>query len=329
MNMSRQIRGIDKPVSALGMGCWAIGGPFKLDGKADGWGQVDDDESIRSVHRALDLGVNFFDTSDAYGAGHSERVLGKAIAGQREEVVIATKFGFTYDEDKRELLGTNVTPAYVRWACEQSLRRLNTDYIDLYQLHCGASPEEANRVFDTLDELVYEGKICAYGWSTGDPANVKRVAARDNGVSIQHGLNVLSDAHNLLDACAVNNLTSICNSPLGNGLLTGKYSADHVFPADDFRGAGHTWATSFVDGRPKPELLAQLDAIRAELTKNGHTLVQGALAWIWAKSDISIPIPGFKSVAQAEENCGTLQRGPLTDKQMAAIEDILSSERHL
>lgn len=321
--LTRQIRGIDEPISALGMGCWAIGGAFLLDGKNDGWGKVDDAESIRAIHRALDFGVNFFDTADAYGAGHSERLLGAAFKGRREQVVIATKFGFTYDEDKRELLGTDVSPIYIRWACEQSLRRLNTDYLDLYQLHCGASPSEAQAIFDALDKLVTEGKIRAYGWSTGDPNNAQLVASRNNAGAIQHGMNVLSDAKEILDVCSQYELISVTNSPLANGLLSGKYSPNHQFLSDDFRGAGHEWATSFETGYPKREIFDKLDAIRDILTMNGRSLVQGALAWIWGRSDRTLPIPGFKTVAQVEENCRALQFGALSDEQMQEIHQIL------
>src|SRR5690554_5982427 len=111
-------------VSALGLGCWAIGGPMILHGIADGWGDVDDDESIKAIHKALELGINFFDTADAYGVGHSEEVLGKALAGKRDSVVICTKFGFFGNEATRILHGTNVTPAYIEKACEASLKRL-------------------------------------------------------------------------------------------------------------------------------------------------------------------------------------------------------------
>src|SRR5215216_4188387 len=109
-------------VSALGFGCWAIGGEWQdLGGQPLGWGHVDDDESVRAIHRALDLGVTFFDTADVYGTGHSERVLGRALGGRRDQAVIATKFGFTYDEAKRELIGSDPSPSYVRRACEASL----------------------------------------------------------------------------------------------------------------------------------------------------------------------------------------------------------------
>ena len=118
---------------------------------------------------------------------------------------------------------------------------------------------------------------------------------------------------------------SIVNSPLGNGLLSGKYSADHQFSPEDFRGAGHVWATSFEGGRPKQALLDKLEAIREVLTMDGRSLVQGALAWVWGKSEHTLPIPGFKTVAQVEENCATLQFDAMPDDQITQIETILSN----
>ncbi len=154
-------------VSALGMGCWAIGGPFWAGETPLGWGEVDDEESIRAIHAALDRGVNFFDTANVYGAGHSERVLGRAIAGRRSHVVIATKFNSVFDESTRQVTGTDASPEGIRKACEESLRRLNTDYIDLYQFHDNDYPaEKAAPVRETLEKLAQAGKIRAYGWST-------------------------------------------------------------------------------------------------------------------------------------------------------------------
>src|SRR4051812_39372927 len=124
-------------LSAIGLGCWAIGGAFRFEGKPDGWGAVNDDESIRAINRAVDLGVTLFDTADVYGTGHSERVLGRALRSRRDDVVIATKFGYTYDESRREITGTDLSASYIRRACAASLVRLGTDYIDLYQLHVG------------------------------------------------------------------------------------------------------------------------------------------------------------------------------------------------
>src|SRR5450759_4585037 len=122
-------------VSALGMGCWAIGGPYWSGETPNGWGEVDDEESIRAIHKAIELGINLFDTANVYGAGHSERVLGRAFEGRRTQVVIATKFNAVFDETSRQVTGSDTTPAGIRAACEASLHRLNTDYIDLYQFH--------------------------------------------------------------------------------------------------------------------------------------------------------------------------------------------------
>ena len=158
-------------VSALGMGCWAIGGPFWSGKTPLGWGQVDDEESIRAIHKALDMDVNLFDTANVYGAGHSERVLARALGNRRSQVVIATKFNAIFDETTRQVAPeTTTSPDSIRKACEDSLRRLNTDYIDLYQFHDNGYPaEKAAPIRDTLERLTETGKIRAYGWSTDFP----------------------------------------------------------------------------------------------------------------------------------------------------------------
>jgi aryl-alcohol dehydrogenase-like predicted oxidoreductase len=312
-------------VSAVGLGCWAIGGPFLMDGKPDGWGNVDDAVSTRAIQEALDLGVTFFDTADVYGTGHSERVLGRAIAGRRNTVVIATKFGFTYDEGRREITGTDLTPEYVRRACAASLRRLDTDYIDLYQLHVGdALPEQAAELWAMLDRLKDEGLIRAYGWSTGDASRALAFATETSGTAVQHAANVLMDAPEHFAICAEHNLASISNSPLAMGLLSGKFDAGSRLPADDVRGSGHSWVAYFEDGRPRQEYLDRLAAVREILTSGGRSLAQGALAWLWARSGETIPIPGFKNVQQATENARAMHFGPLTTCQLHEIDALLT-----
>ena len=180
--LKRQLGRSGIEVSAIGMGCWAIGGQWWYVGDGDeyeacGWGQVDDAESIRAVHCALDLGVTLFDTADVYGCGHSEVILGRALAGRRDQAVIATKFGKQFDEEKKHFFGHKTSPDLIRSACEASLRRLNTDYIDLYQLHwLEYDMDKAPEVRDVLEELVAAGKIRAYGWSTDDPARARLFA---------------------------------------------------------------------------------------------------------------------------------------------------------
>jgi aryl-alcohol dehydrogenase-like predicted oxidoreductase len=307
-------------VSAVGLGCWAIGGPFWADGKPVGWGEVDDEESVRAIHRALELGATFFDTSDVYGAGHSERVLGRALARRRDEVVIATKFGNTFDETTREITGSDASPGYIRRACEASLRRLGTDRIDLYQLHLSEyEPGGAAEVRDVLEELVAAGLIRAYAWSTDDPERARVFAQGRHCAAVQHELNVLQDAPRMLAVCEAEGLASINRSPLAMGLLTGKFSDGSRLPASDIRGDPPEWLKYFRDGQPAPEWLERLAAVREILTAGGRSLAVGALAWILARSDRTIPIPGFRTVAQVEDNLGALVSGPLTPDELRAV----------
>jgi aryl-alcohol dehydrogenase-like predicted oxidoreductase len=323
--MERSLGGLNIRVSALGLGCWAIGGPFWLDGIQDGWGVVDDSESIRAIRRAIELGVRLFDTADVYGAGHSEDVLGRALQGHRDEVVIATKFGHTFDPATRQATGTNIDADYIRAACEASLRRLRTDYIDLYLLHIWSLPgDEAERVAATLDDLRNEGLVKAYGWSTDLVDGARLYASRPGCVAIEHELNVFNDAPELIAICEDRDLASVNRTPLAMGLLTGKFDAGSHLSRDDVRGAGHTWVRYFADGTPKPEFLERLRAVREILTSERRTPAQGALAWIWARSERTIPIPGFKTAAQAEENARAMEFGPLTREQMQEVDRLLA-----
>ena len=203
-------------VSALGMGCWAIGGPLWSGETPIGWGEVDDEESIRAIHKALDLGVNLFDTANVYGAGHSERVLARAFDGRRSQVVIATKFNAVFDENTRQVTGSDTSPEGIRQACEDSLRRLNTDYIDLYQFHENGYPaDKAAPIRETLEELVKEGKIRVYGWSTDFPERAQVFAQGPECSAVQLQLNVLDDNPAMIALCEKENLS--CTQPWSTG----------------------------------------------------------------------------------------------------------------
>ena len=311
-------------VSPLGLGCWAIGGPFTMFGIQDGWGQVDDAESIRAIRRAADLGVTLFDTADAYGTGHSEEVLGKALRGIRAEAVIATKGGFTYDRAARALTGQDFSPAYIRRALEASLSRLGTDYVDLYQLHTGNIPQEAvEPVFAQMERLKAEGKLRAYGWSTFSHENVERFAERANGAAIQIKANLFSYDTAAVSACERHGFACLNNSPLAMGFLSGKFSKQTRFEPDDVRTSSFDWTEYFENGQPKPAFLARMSRVRDALESGGRSAAQGALAWLWAKSSVNIPIPGFKTLAQAEENARAMAFGPLSEEQMLQIEAAL------
>jgi aryl-alcohol dehydrogenase-like predicted oxidoreductase len=309
----------------MGMGCWAIGGPFWGGETPLGWGEVDDDESIRAIHTCLDLGVNFFDTASVYGTGHSERVLGRAFKGRRDQAVIATKFGPTFDETTRQATGSDATPAGIRRSCEDSLRRLNTGYIDLFQFHLNDHPvSEAGEVRDTLEDLVQEGKIRAYGWSTDFPDRARFFADGIHCSAIQFNMNVIDENPEVVAICEEFDLAAINRGPLAMGLLTGKYKPGTKLGPDDVRGTkSPEWMAYFKDGKPTPEWFDKVAAIREILTTNGRTLPQGALAWLWARSEKCVPIPGIRTVHQAKENCRAMEFGPLTTAQMQEIEGIL------
>ncbi len=321
---TRQLGKSGIQVSAMGLGCWAIGGPFtNMEGVPVGWSDVDDNESIRAIHRALDLGVNFFDTADVYGTGHSEEILGKALMGRRDKVVIATKFGNVFNSETRQCTSKDGSPKYVREALEASLRRLNTKYIDLYQFHIGGyPPEKADRTRDVLEELVKEGKIRGYAWSTDVLESVKVFAEGPNCTAVQQQLNVFGGNDEILTLCKEKNLASVNRSPLAMGLLTGKFQESTRFPANDVRRHVE-WFEGFKEGKPNPEWLKKLDAIREILTSGGRILAQGALAWIWGRSEKTIPIPGFKTVRQVEENATAMQFGSLNAEQMREIDALL------
>lgn len=314
-------------VSAVGLGCWAIGGISPEGGNANGWYGVDDAESIRAIHKGLEMGINFLDTANVYGNGHSEEIIAQALQGYpRDQVVIATKFAFTFDEVTRQGTGQDTSPEGIRKSCEGSLRRLKTDYIDLFQFHHNEFPaEEAGDVRETLEALVKEGKIRTYGWSTDFPDRARFFAEGENCSAIQVEMNVIDDAPDIIEVCEQFNLAAINRGPLAMGLLTGKYTASTTLPDEDVRGKfAPDWMKYFKDGKPNPEWVSMIDAVKEILTSNGRTIAQGALAWLWARSDKTLPIPGFKTVKQVEQNAQAMEFGPLTTDQVHEIDQLLN-----
>jgi aryl-alcohol dehydrogenase-like predicted oxidoreductase len=310
-------------VSAIGMGCWAIGGPWQFDPvERDpfpaGWSGVDDKESIRAIHAALDMGITFFDTAPNYGTGHSERILGQALNGRRDNVVIATKFGYLIDEETKVVREDDAQVLQnVRQDCEDSLRRLNTDYVDLYQLHVeGYDPEQAVALRDALEGLVKEGKIRAYGWSTDDAERSRVFAEGENCAAIQFAYNVFCQKFAIRDLLKEFDLAGISRSPLAMGILTGKFNPNTTFPEDDVRQE-----LNFQEGRSALHL-KWVDRMRDVLTANGHTLAQAVLSWVLTSDERIIPIPGFKTVKQVEENVKMLELAPLSLDQMVRMEGI-------
>jgi aryl-alcohol dehydrogenase-like predicted oxidoreductase len=302
----------------MGIGLWAIGGQWNFTGGPAGWGDVDDEESIRAIHAALDHGVNFFDTAANYGCGHSERILAKALEGQRHRAVIATKFGYRIDEVSKNVTELDDVAGSLRADCEASLRRLNIEVIDLYQFHVNEyDPTKAAPVRDELEKLVEAGKIRFYGWSTDFPEGASVFAEGKHGVAIQANMNVIHTNPAILAVCEQFDMACVNRGPLGMGLLTGKYTHDSKWVADDVRNA--EWVQKGFVG----PILDSLPRIREVLTSGGRTLAQGALAWLWAHSPRTIPIPGARTVTQVEENAGAMRYGPLSPEQMQEIERLL------
>jgi aryl-alcohol dehydrogenase-like predicted oxidoreductase len=310
----------DMHISAVGLGAWAIGGEWLFDGKPAGWGKVDDAESVRAIHAALEVGINLIDTAANYGTGHSEEIVGRAIKDRRDKVVIATKFGFDVDESGKRVVYHKDADSILKnlpFECERSLRHLNLDVIDLYQFHMSEFPRERiPELLEKLEQLVSQGKIRSYGWSTDNIALSQEFAAGRHAVAIQHAANVLQPAAQMFGFTAQAGLTSLIRSPLLMGFLSDKYNRDVQFVESDVRKLGFPREdiARIVENRLK---------IREILTSGGRSVVQGALAWLWAQGGQVVPIPGIRTEAQARENAGAMHYGPLTTDQLAEIEQLL------
>jgi aryl-alcohol dehydrogenase-like predicted oxidoreductase len=316
-------------VSAVGMGCWAIGGPWTFLGADAGWGTVDDAESTRAIHAAIEHGATFFDTAANYGAGHSERLLGAAVKGRRDQVVIATKVGYEVDEAARAVLPhgpseeASDVAGHLREDVEQSLERLGTDYIDVYLLHVwGLELERALAARDVFEDLVREGKIRTYGWSTDRLDALEAFSTGPGCGVLEQELNIFTGSAEIVAFAERENLASINRAPLGMGVLTGKMTPQTTFAEGDVRRKVE-WFAGIKNGHATQEWLDQLAAIREILTSGGRTPAQGALAWLWGRSEKTVPIPGFRTVAQVEENARAMEFGPLTAAQMREIDAIL------
>jgi aryl-alcohol dehydrogenase-like predicted oxidoreductase len=323
--LTRNLGKSNLEVSALGMGCWAIGGPWTWaqpgqDAYPAGWGQMDDDESIRAIQTAVDLGITLFDTAANYGAGHSEVVLGKGLVGRRDKVVIATKFGHIVNEEAKTVYGDSeqILPN-IRRDVENSLRRLQTDTIDIYQLHEGSyDPELAPALRDELELLVQEGKIRWYGWSTDLVDRARTFADGAHCTSIQFRLNAVFDNAEMRQLCQEFNLAGLNKDPLNKGILTGKYTRSATFPADDIRSQ-----VSFEEERIVRRLKT-VEALREVFTAGGRSMAQGALCYNLGLDERMVPIPGFKNTKQVKDNAGALAFGPMSAEEVAQIQAIVA-----
>lgn len=307
------------PVNDIGQGCWEFGGAIQLDGKPDGHTGVTDDESVATIRRAVELGVNFFDTADMYGWGHSEEIVGQALQPYRENVFVASKVGFWHDADGNRT--HNESKDYILRACEASLRRLQTDRLDLYQCHLWRTERWAE-FLDAFETLQKQGKIRSFGVSTNDFDVVQHFNERGNLSAIQANYNLL-DRHaerEVLPYCRQHSIAFVARGPLAMGRLSGKYTRDTQFDANDIRSR---WLEG--GGRQAFEHdIAIVDRLKPIAARRGWTMTQLAIRYVLNHPDVSVLIPGAKHRTQLEQNVATSALSPLTRDDLVAIEQALA-----
>lgn len=301
-------------ISEIGFGAWAIGGGFNIAGRGVGFGSTDDAISLAALQRAFELGVNFVDTADAYGRGHSETLLGKAIKVSPRRVHIATKVGNVRRDPQPTT--QDFSAPYIRACCDGSLERLGVTMIDLYQLHNPPCEVIAgNEIWDTLRELKDKSKIAHYGISIGKPEEGILAIEKGDVETIQVVYNLLERdaAKELFDLAIKKSVGIIARVPLASGLLTGKYKPGHVFAENDHR------KDAYPLGKLE-EALARVEKLRFLAEGTGRTLAQAALKFCLAHPAVSVVIPGIKTPEQAEENIKALNVPDLTADELKRIE---------
>jgi aryl-alcohol dehydrogenase-like predicted oxidoreductase len=285
---------------------------------------TDDDTSRAAIKAGVAAGLRLFDTAQAYGAGHSERLLGEVLAAH-PEVRIVTKVGPVIDEAGRKVTGATADPDAIEAGLEGSRRRLRRDRIDVVLLHLNSLPaNEAAPVFDRLEALRARGWIGHYGWSTDFPDRAAAMAGRPGFAVVEHAMNVLFAAERLSPVLEQHGLLPLIRSPLAMGLLGGQYGPEHRFGADDVRSQTMGWMDWFKDGRLADGPAAMLARVRALLSTGGRTPAQGALSWLLARSDGAVPLPGFRTPEQVADLADALAKGPLDAGTMAEIETALA-----
>jgi aryl-alcohol dehydrogenase-like predicted oxidoreductase len=305
-----------KPLGTQGLRASELG--FGCMGMSEFYGPSNDADSIRTLHRAIELGINFFDTADIYGPFRNEELLSKAIKGKRNQLTIATKFGIVRDPSNPKFRAINGKPAYVKTSVENSLKRLDIEVIDLYYLHRVDPNTPIEETVGAMGQLVKEGKVRGLGLSEASIQTLRKAHAVHpiSALQTEYSLWTRDPEDGILETCMELGIAFVAYSPLGRGFLTGQIKKEEDLAPDDFR----RFSPRF-QGENFQKNLNLLKKIEQLAASKGCSSSQLALAWVLQQGDAIFPIPGTKRISYLEENLGSLQV-KLSDQELLEIDNI-------